>query len=179
MARQANVSTITPLAFSTGNAIKDADLLTLIRQMNWSGANRMQTHAGLNCGDANDLVIVGPLRITVTSTVGVFRTRLRFTARISRDAVAVTCRYQIFVDAVGTTIRSRLTVGAAAAVTTSHTSAGNGTDTAISVATSSSGTGFREITLELERNAGVANASLDFFTCYEQIISSLTAPVDE
>lgn len=179
MARQANVSTITPLAFSTGNAIKDADLLTLIRQMNWSGANRMQTHAGLNCGDANDLVIVGPLRITVTSTVGVFRTRLRFTARISRDAANVTCRYQIFVDAAGTTIRSRITVGAAAAVTTSHTSAGNGTDTTITVATSSSGTGFRGITLELERNAGAANASLDFFACYEQIISSLTAPVDE
>ncbi len=154
MARQAASASVTPLIFSTGNAIKDADLLTLIRQLNWSGANRMQTHAGLNCGDANDLVIVGPLRITVTATVGVFRTRLRFTARISRDAASTLCRYQIFVDAAGTTIRSRLTVGGAAAVTTSHTSAGNGTDTAITVATSSSGTGFQQVTLELERNAG-------------------------
>lgn len=179
MARQTAAATMTPLVFSTGNAIKSDDILTLVRQVNWSGANRMQTHAGLNCGDANDLVIVGPLRITVTATVGVFRTRIRFTARISRDAASVVGRYQIFVDAAGTTIRSRLTVGAAAAVTTSHTSAGNGTDTAITVATSSSGTGFREVTLELERQSGAANASLDFFTFYEVPISSLTAPVDE
>lgn len=175
----AQTTNLHPLIFSPGQPILRDDLLPVVRQLNWSGANRPSIHAALNTGDAGDGDLEIPaLRILFPTTPSVFTTRLRFRPFLSPDVVTTRCRFVVTVDVNdGSTVRTRLTVGSAAAVTTVH--AFGTSTTQINTATSSSGTGLQTVTLELERvSPGTSPASLDAFTFMDSIITSIPSPVE-
>lgn len=168
MARTIQAQTLSPAAFGIGSPVVAEDYLGVIRQLNWNVANRTITHYASNTGAAGDADLpTGTAYITVDATASVFRTRVRVLAHLSTDSDTLGVQFQLTVDAAGTTIRSRVTAGSATAITTSHTSAGNGTPTLLTFAMSSVTPGLRVVTIELERQSGAANASLDWFVVRE------------
>lgn len=175
MAKTSTASTIPPLSFATGAPILFEDLRAVTEQLNYSAGENPITYFSLitgnaaSWGGANDL---GTHTIEFTNTS--FATVFTGDIYIDADAQTITVEAACVMPAT-TTAEVRFTVGATNTTLTPF-AASSTTRLSASLNVSSTGTGWRQWTIEVRRASGAGTGVLRDVRCQEGFITAGNLP---
>jgi hypothetical protein len=145
MAKTSTASTIAVGELITGAGIFLEDVRAVIEQINWSHGERI-------CE-----ALIGDSVLDTLSASSGWETARQTRIWIDPDATTLELASVAALTAANT-CGVRFTVGAASAVTNSHTNPTNNTVVVGTVAVSSTGTGWRDVTIEINHTAGSATS---------------------
>ena len=176
MSREMEATTISPLRFALGAMIGQEDLQKLIKQLNWTFGNRPQVHAAQSCGAHGWGTSESPylhgiaFRETAAGAVTVFQTNIKILPEVDNIVVGAACEFS-----GSDTGEVHFTVGGGSATVTCN-AAQSDTDRNATIATSSTGTGWQAVTIQVERTAGIADAQLLRFRIQDEAIGAGALP---
>jgi len=177
MTREAEATTLQPLRFALGSMVTQEDLQKLIKQANWTYANRPMLHVSKSCGPAGwttDAPALHGIEFrTGAGAVEVFQGDVYILPETTKIIVGAACSFPS-----GETGNVTIDIGGGGA-TLSHADADNDTELRDEVLTSSTGTGWLKFIVELTRTAGTGTATLLRFRIQDKVPESLPAPVLE
>lgn len=179
MAKTATIATASPLVYATGRDVLVEEAQLVGEMANWAACQRPVVHLSYATGpDAWDTSnAVRTIDLSLGASSG-WTTRIRTRIYIAPETVAVLAGARCYCPA-SNECQVRITIGGAAAATlTTFTSSTNSTEHTTSIATSSTGTGWQEVTIETNHSTGSSTALYVRSLRIEDAIITVTALPD-
>jgi hypothetical protein len=180
MARTSSESTISPFTFSSGNGVYYEQARDACEMLNYAYQNIGTVHISMvtsdpGWGSSTDEVGTHGRRFSASSG---YEQHYRFYIWIDPDCAEVRCRANVAIPVASQTALVRFTVGSTNSVLTYTLTGVHGG--LIEFPTSSTGTGWQLVTIELNHSVGSASAiNLDDYSVENVQPDSLPAPVLE
>ena len=193
MTREQAKTTLSPGHFVTGAPVLSEHAEAVAKQVNWSAGNRGQTHLALTCAPEDVLESGSPRTLSLSFRAsGAAWSVIQIPIQVQPEVVNLVCGAAVDnLTSPGpddvVTVNFRIyepkanPINETASVLLTFTgTAENDTDKTGTIATSSSGTGWRILVIDLETTVGSANADLLRVTVQDQVITSgQPAPIAE
>lgn len=178
MAKTQAVSTRSPVGIAVQSPITVEDALAAIQQQNWVSFRRPRTHLSLATGPATGGTQVHTLQLLFASSAVGYQRKLYFALKFNPDVVNITVGMRC-VFAGTDTGRIRVTINGTAVVR-NFALADNGLERRDTLAVATVGSGWLEVTVELERLTGTTLAYLRNFRISDQsVTASLPDPLND
>lgn len=183
MAKTITSTDIRPEIFVVGNGVMSEDIQAVIEHANYVYAERPQTHwaqcVGISQWDGGSAPVAGGwlFRSTGAGAVTIGKKRIKVRPEVTTLRVAAECYMPASNE--GDVI---FTVGSASPVTLSFTNTENDAQQESTVATSSSGTGWITVTVQIEKTLGSDDSwvqSIQLRDARITVGTGLPSPVDE
>lgn len=179
MAKTQTSSTLSPYRFSTGNGIYVEDARAVVEMQNFAYGHNPTVHGSMATGiddwGGSGSIATHGIELPTASGYNTYYTGRTW---IDPDVVTLTCEAEMTLT-TGNEALVRFTIGASNVVLTTFNV---GTDrNSSTIATSATGTGWRDVTIEISHSLGSdTGQTLNEWTIEDSpITSSLPDPVDE
>tara|TARA_Y100000310_G_scaffold235720_1_gene238886 strand:+ start:7421 stop:8272 length:852 start_codon:yes stop_codon:yes gene_type:complete len=179
MTREAAIATISPSLFIVGAPVRHTDPPDVIKQANWSFANRPALHGAQTVADEGwetgaPLCHAIGFRVAATGFVGV----IQFPMYIEPETTTIRCGAECNMGASDTG-DVKFTIGATSVTLSTFAVGQNGTEVLASITAANAGRGWVTCTIEIDRLAGSGTAELLRYRVQSLAETAFPAPLIE